>query len=127
MKTNYQTLVIAGLAFVIGLSGCAQIEESNAKSTEQALAASGFRMKVAETARQKAKLAGLPQRTLTRTVGPKGKIRFFWADAADCNCLYAGGEAAYDRYQKISVKEQIAEENAMDADMMDWDAWGPLW
>lgn len=130
MKTINQTLVIAGLAFVIGLSGCAQIEESNAMSTEQALAAAGFKMKVAGTERQKTKLASLPQRQLTRTVGPNGSVRFFWADATDCNCLYAGNEAAYDSYQKISVSEQIAEENEMDADMMDWDAWGgwgPVW
>lgn len=99
-------------------------EIKDAKSTEQTLAAAGFRVKVAQTLRQQTKLAGLPQRTLTRTVGPKGNVRFFWADAADCNCLCAGDEAAYDGYQKISVKKQIAEENEMGADMMDWDAWG---
>lgn len=105
------------------LSGCAQIEKSNALATERELAASGFQMKFAKTPAQIAKASSLAQRKVTRVMGPDGKPRFVWADVADCKCVYVGTEAAYDRFQKLSVEQQIALENQMAA--MDWNAWGP--
>ena len=103
-------------------AGCASIEKSDAMATERELAAAGFRMKFAKTTEQIAKAGSLPQRQLTRTSGPDGKPRFVWADATDCKCIYVGSEAAYDRYQRLSVSQQIAEENEMAA--MTWGAWG---
>lgn len=105
------------------LVGCAQIEKSNALDTERELAASGFQMKFAKTPAQMAKVGSLGQRKITRVTGPDGKPRFVWADATDCKCVYVGTEAAYDRFQKLSVEQQIALENQMAA--MDWNAWGP--
>ena len=35
-----------------------------------------------------------------------------------------GTEAAYDRFQQITVSQEIANENEMAA-AMDWNAWGP--
>ena len=76
-----------------------------------------------------AKTGSLPQRKLTRTSCPDGKPRFVWADATDCKCIYVGGEAACDRYQRLSVQQQITEENEMAASMNwdTWGPWGPLW
>ena len=103
-------------------AGCAAIEKSDAMATERELAAAGFQMKFAKTSEQMAKTGSLPQRKLTRTSGPDGKPRFVWADATDCKCIYVGSEAAYDRYQRLSVQQQIAEANEMAS--MNWDAWG---
>lgn len=51
-----------------------------------------------------------------------------WADATDCKGIYVGSEAAYDRYQRLSVSQQIAEENEMAAmNWGAWGAWGPMW
>ena len=103
-------------------AGCASIEKSDAMATERELAAAGFQMKFAKTPEQLAKVGSLPQRKLTPTVGPDGENLFVWADATDCKCMYVGTGAAYDRYQRLSVSQQIAEENEMAA--MNWGAWG---
>ncbi|MFD2112678.1 hypothetical protein ACFSJC_12590 [Thiorhodococcus fuscus] len=64
-------------------------------------------MKFAKTQAQIGKVGSLPQRKLTRTTGPDGKPRFVYADAVDCNCVYVGTEAAYDRYQRLAVQEPV--------------------
>ena len=75
-----------------------------------------------------AKAGSLPQRKLTHTAGPDGQNHFLWADAADCKCLYVGTEAAYDRYERLSINQQIAIDNEMAAmNWGAWGAWGPLW
>ncbi len=125
MGTKGMALVISTLVVT---AGCASIEKSNALATERELAAAGFQMKFAKTPEQIAKARALPQRTLTPTPGPDGNNRFVWADATDCKCIYVGSEAAYDRYQKLSATQQIAEENEMAS--MNWGAWGgwgPMW
>jgi hypothetical protein len=100
-------------------AGCA----SMAADKERTLAAAGFRMKFATTPEQIAKVESLPQRKLTPTPGPDGKNRFVYADAKYCKCLYVGTEQAYDRYQKLAVKQQIAENE--EAASMNWGGWGP--
>jgi len=112
---------VTGIGIV--LSSCAQIEKSDALATERELAAAGFQMKFAKTPTQAAKVGSLAQRKITRTMGADGKPKFVWADAADCKCIYVGTEAAYDRFQKLSMQQQIAMENEMAS--LDWNAWGP--
>jgi outer membrane murein-binding lipoprotein Lpp len=126
MKKQGMALVVSALLVT---AGCASIEKSDAMATERELAAAGFQMKFAKTTEQIAKVESLPQRKLTRTSGPDGKTRFVWADATDCKCIYVGSEAAYDRFQRLSISQQIAEENEMAASMNwgAWGAWGPMW
>ena len=45
-----------------------------------------------------------------------------YADADYCKCVYIGTEAAYDRYQKLEVKQRIAENE--EAASMNWGVWG---
>ncbi|WP_373510431.1 hypothetical protein [Thiocapsa sp.] len=119
---------VLAISALLTLGGCAAIQQSDAQSTERTLAAAGFQMQFAKTPAQMAKVTALPQRKLTRTTGPDGTLRFVWADATDCQCLYVGTQAAYDRYQKLGVQQEIAEENEMAS--MDWDSWGgwgPWW
>ena len=101
-------------------TGCAEIQKSDAIATEREFAAAGFQMKFAKTPEQIAKVGSLPQRKLTRTTGPDGQNLFVWADAADCKCIYFGTEAAYDRYQRLSINQQIAIDNQMAS--MNWGA-----
>jgi len=123
MKRIAPALVLVAVTGV-ALSGCAEIQKNEAIDTERELAASGFQMKFAKTPAQIAKVAALPQRQLARVAGPDGAPRFVWADATDCRCIYAGNEAAYDRFQEISISQQIANEDEMTA-AMDWNAFGP--
>jgi len=103
-------------------AGCAAIQKSDAMDTERSLAAAGFQMKFANTSEQIAKANALPQRKLTPTPGPDGQNRFVWADATYCKCIYVGTEKAYDRYRKIQVKQQVAENEEMAS--MNWGGWG---
>ena len=98
------------------------VETLEAEDTEQVLAAAGFQMKVATTPEQMANLEKLSQRKLV-IQEQNGQTRYVYADAQDCKCVYVGSERNYDEYQRLSVKEQIAEANADAA--LNWDGWGP--
>ena len=106
----------------IALAGCAAIEKSKATDTEQLLAAAGFKMKLAETP---AKLAHLKTLTQLKVVphDRNGKMYYVYADAAYCQCLYAGNQEAYQRYENLIVTQNIAQMN--EAASMDWGMWGP--
>jgi len=106
----------------IALAGCAAIEKSKATDTEQLLAAAGFKMKLADTP---AKLAHLKTLTQLKVVphDRNGKMYYVYADAAYCQCLYAGNQEAYQRYENLIVTQNIAQMN--EAASMDWGMWGP--
>lgn len=106
----------------IALTGCASMEKSKATDTEQLLAAAGFKMKLADSPEKLAHLNTLTQRKVV-THERNGKNYYVYADADYCKCLYAGNQENYQRFEKLLVKQNIAEMNA-DASM-DWGRWGP--
>jgi hypothetical protein len=107
---------------VIALAGCALIKKDNAVDTEQMLAAAGFKMKLADTPDKLAHLQTLTQRKLV-SHERDGKVYFVYADADYCKCLYAGKQENYQRYQSLSLKENIAQMNENAS--MNWGMWGP--
>jgi hypothetical protein len=109
-------------ALALALMGCQAIENEDAESTEQLLAAAGFHMKEATTPEQLANLQGMTQREVV-VHQQDGEPRYVYADAQDCKCVYVGSEKNYDEFQRLSVRQEIAEEN-MDASL-DWGMWGP--
>jgi len=120
-------IVLAGLA--LGLSACAAIQNQNAMDTERLLAASGFQMRLADTPDKLDHLKTLTQRKLVPHQH-QGKLYYVYADAAACQCIYIGNEQAYQRYQKLALQKEIAEEQRMAAEMnanasMNWGLWGP--
>lgn len=116
--------ITAGFLILAG-TGCAAFQRSNAMDTERLLAAAGFRMNLANTPDRMAEAETLPQRKLTTVAHSDGSPRWVYADAKFCKCLYVGSDKAYDRFQKLSVKTQVAEEEE-DASL-NWGAWGPWW
>lgn len=106
--------------WVLLSSGCATIEKENAMDTERTLAAAGFRMITPNTPEQRAHLQTLTQRKLVKHE-KDGEPVGIYADATYCNCLYAGNEKAYQEYSKLSIQQQVAEENEDAA--MDWELW----
>jgi hypothetical protein len=104
------------------LASCQTIENEEAESTEQVLAAAGFHMKEATTPQQLANLKAMTQRKVV-IQDQDGETRYVYADAEDCKCVYVGSEKNYDEYQKLSIKQEIAQDN-LDASM-DWGMWGP--
>ena len=109
-------------ALVWTLAGCQTIENEEAQSTEQVLAAAGFHMKQATTPQQIANLEALTQRKIV-IHDQDGQTRYVYADAEGCKCVYVGDEKNYDEFQKLSIKQEIAQDN-LDASM-DWGMWGP--
>ena len=121
--------LIALLSVVLFVSACAGMLRRAAIDQERVLAAAGFRMKLANTPERRMHLLKFsPQRQLTpHTVD--GQLRFVYADADYCNCVYVGSEAANQRYQKLAIEKRISEQqlaaaNANQAAAMNWSAWG---
>jgi hypothetical protein len=119
--------VVFGGVVALTLAGCASQE---AKSTEQLLAAADFQVRYADTPQKLAKLEALTQRKLVAHQTAGGGVRYVYADAAGCKCVYAGDEKAYQEYQRLRVQENIAGEQEMTAEMnrdaaMDWGLWRP--
>src|SRR5437667_529623 len=123
-----RTVLSLALTAAMMLTGCATIRGSDARSTEQLLAAAGFVMRPADTAERQQRLAALPPYRLeSRT--KDGKVVYTYADPGACQCLYVGGSKEYAEYQRLRVQRQIAEDQAWAAQetQMDWGIWGPWW
>ena len=90
------------LAVMLTLSLSRVPQRGNIKRAEmeKLLRASGFKMRVADTAEKLAQLKKLPQRKIVPHE-EGDKIVYIYADAKNCNCAYAGDEEAYKKYQKL--------------------------
>lgn len=121
--------IAALFALAALLASCAAIQNQNAMDMERLLAASGFKMKLAETPEKLAALEGLPQRKLVPQQH-EGKVYFYYADAASCKCLYVGSEKSYQQFQQLATQRKMAQDYqwAAQANMdasMDFGMWGP--
>jgi len=135
MRPTTTRLVV--LLALLGASACAAIQQSEAIDAERWLAAAGFQMRLADTPQRLEKASSLPQRKLVPMRGEDGSLRFVYADATFCKCIYAGTQAAYDRYQRLRITQEISQENQsaasdaltvsdqMAANDWDWGVWGP--
>jgi len=110
-------VILAGIA----LSGCAAMEKSAATDTEKMLAASGFKMKPADTADKLAHVQSMEQNKLL-TLTQDGAVYYAYADAEYCKCLYMGSEKNYQEFQKLDIEQNTAEMNQEAA--MNWGSWG---
>src|SRR2546425_10444524 len=80
-----RTVLSLALTAAMMLTGCATIRGSDARSTEQLLAAAGFVMRPADTAERQQRLAVLPPYRLeSRT--KDGKVVYTYADPDGCRC-----------------------------------------
>lgn len=114
------------------LTGCSYFRKQEAKQVESTLAAAGFTMRPAVTPEKLTKLKAMPQRKFFSRVKPDGEVVQLYADAEFCQCLYAGTQAQYTRYQQLAIQQQLAQERVEAAEMnedaaMDWGMWGPFW
>jgi hypothetical protein len=114
----------------MALAGCAAIQKQQAAQTQQLLAAAGFEMQMADTPERLATLQNVvPQRKVFSVAGTDGP-RFVYADAEYCQCVFAGDQRAYRRYQRMVTQQRLAAEQDMAAQMSDdagttWGPWSP--
>ncbi len=97
--------------------------------TERMLAAAGFQMRMADTPEKLARLAKLTQRELMPKM-KDGSLRYVYADAEYCKCLYVGTEKAYQGYSRYALKQSQVNANLAAAQMnedasLNWGMWGP--
>ena len=92
------------------ITGCVAIEKSDAMDTERLLAASGFKMKIANTPEKLANITAMTQRTVVPH-DKDGTVYYAYADAEFCKCIYLGTEQNYQQYEKIAVERNIAQMN----------------
>jgi len=107
--TKKAACMVALLASITLLTSCAAIQKQDAIEMERMLAASGFKMKLAETPEKMAALEGLPQRKLVPQQH-EGKLYFYYADATSCKCMYVGSEKSYQQFQKLATQRKMAQD-----------------
>ena len=127
---NKTKLIIAPvfvLLLVALFNGCASWDAS---SQESLLSAAGFKTRTPSTPKQEAMFARMAPYTVERRER-HGKILYAYADKKQ-HLVYIGGEAEYQRYKELGVKQSIAE-NQLQAAQINEDAslydrsWGPYW
>lgn len=126
-----KTLTAALAAMII--SGCASTANQDSMDTERRLSAAGFQMKLADTPEKVAHLKFLAERRLVPTT-LDGQTVFVYADAEACKCVYVGSQANYQEYERLTIQQNVVDEQhatAEEADMaaetnaqMNWDLWG---
>ena len=118
------------MLLAMALAGCGamqNLQDDQAMDTEKLLAQARFRVLVADTPQKLAHLRTLPQQQLT-SVRRAGRVYYIFADSSACQCLYIGGEEAYQRYRGLAAEQQLAQQQQIMADVaesMNWDMWGP--
>lgn len=125
-STGAQFAAVVLMAMVMG---CAALEREEVQETEHTLAAAGFQVKLAETPDKLRQLKTMQQHKIIRR-SHDGKPMYVYADAQLCQCLYYGNQDAYDKYRRLALQKQIAQERLNAAEMnedaaMNWGAWGP--
>ena len=101
---------LLSMFLMLALAGCAMYGNQKTVEMERLLAASGFKMRPADTESKLAQLKELPQRKLV-TQNWGGKVRYVYADASNCKCAYVGDEAAYNHFQGLALQKQLDEED----------------
>ena len=112
MKT-FLTIILTGLIPLTGLvAGCASI---SASSTGPLLSAAGFRVRTPETAAQKSIYAELPPYKVQRGTH-QGKVFYAYKNEKE-GVAYVGGEAEYQKYQRLATERRIARDQYEAAQM----------
>jgi hypothetical protein len=125
---KFFSLAAVGGVMTILLAGCAAVEKQDTEDTEQLLSAAGFNIKLADTPEKLASLQVVKQHKVVRRELSNGQLRFIYADATVCRCLYVGDEQAYQQYQKLAVRQENAlmdQQAALDNSLDNWWAYDP--
>jgi len=122
--------LVGVVALALTLAGCASLEKNDVLDTEGLLMKAGFQKHVADTPQKMAHLKTLAQQRFSRHKR-HGKLYFVYADAADCQCLYAGDERDFQHYQDLERQQGMGPIEMDQPDVVtgeDWSQspWGPF-
>lgn len=82
-------------------TGCTNFKRDGIQTTEELLAAAGFREYLPKNAQEQANLKTIPQRQILSVHGAAKPTYLYADDQAECDCIYVGGDAEYAAYQKL--------------------------
>lgn len=91
-----QIVVILTTGLSMALAGCAGAPVNKTLQAEEALAAAGFELKMADTPAKIERISRIPQKKVVRA-RIKDRQVYLWADAAGCRCYYTGTRNTYDQ------------------------------
>ena len=122
--------LVGVVTIALMLGGCAALQKNEVMDAEGLLTKAGFQKHVADTPQKMAHLKTLAQQCISRHKR-HGKLYFVYADATNCQCLYAGDETAFQHYQDL---ERQQNSNVLEMDRPDivtgeqWSQspWGPF-
>lgn len=123
-------LALTTLAFSAGFfTGCASLDAGNQESL---MTAAGFRERTPQTARQQSIYQSMPDYKI-QTMPVGGKLVYLYKDPKQ-GAVYYGGQAEYEHYKQLALKQQISDQQLMAAQInqqtalmySDWGPWG-LW
>ena len=86
------------------------------KRYREAIAAAGFKMKLADTPAKMAHLETLSQNKIMAHE-KDGSVYYIYADVSNCQCFYWGREKAYQSFLQLQAQQNIANEERMEAEM----------
>jgi hypothetical protein len=109
MKKSFIAAILATLA------GCASMGMGENESNEQLLAAAGFHLYLPRNAEEERNLKAMPQRRVIY-MDKAVKPTYLYADHDECDCIYVGGQAEVDQFQKLLKQKQIADERVQQAE-----------
>ena len=109
MKRSFIAAILATLA------GCASMGMGENESNEQLLAAAGFHLYLPRNAEEERNLKAMPQRRVIY-MDKAVKPTYLYADHDECDCIYVGGQAEVDQFQKLLKQKQIADERVQQAE-----------
>jgi hypothetical protein len=106
-KNPYRHKLFLLLVITLLAAGCLKSPNQKAIDTERLLAASGFKMRLADTPEKLTHIKALAQRQILIHKS-EGELLYVYVDAEHCQCVYAGGEEAYRRYQNLAREKKLS-------------------
>jgi len=114
MKTKTSIILLSLAAGIVlsALGGCASVGSTN---TESLLSAAGFIVRTPETPKQKQIYARLPAYKVHRAT-VNDKVFYVYKDEK-AGVAYVGHEPEYQRYKQLAVRQEIAQDQYMAAEL----------
>ncbi len=103
----------AAMTGVVLLAAACANSVAEAPAKDDLLAEAGFVRRSADTPERMAALKALPPHQFVMR-NSNGSVKFMYADPIDCDCIYVGGQHAYDQYrQKMASQVSDAQIRAI--------------
>ena len=98
-------LLILAPGLFMALAGCTGKHVNKTLHAEEALAAAGFQLKMADTPARLERISSIPQKKVVRAM-IKDREVYLWADAAGCRCYYKGTRQNYEQLLHNQQEDQ---------------------